>query len=75
LIRTFLSLIRAVQLLYRQQAAVTGGRGLMPDGGYKIKSVKMPGAKGKPAVALKFLINDTRMQVFLPKAVTPNGGQ
>jgi hypothetical protein len=52
-----------------------GGRGLMPDGGYKIKSVKMPGAKGKPAVALKFLINDTRMQVFLPKAVTPNGGQ
>jgi hypothetical protein len=52
-----------------------GGRGLMPDGGYKIKSVKMPGAKGKPAVALKYLINDTRMQVFLPKAVTPNGGQ
>ncbi|MDB5287716.1 MAG: peptidase [Mucilaginibacter sp.] len=52
-----------------------GGRGLMPDGGYKIKSVKMLGAKGKPAVVLKFLINDTRMQVFLPKAVTPNGGQ
>jgi hypothetical protein len=52
-----------------------GGRGLMPDGGYKIKSVKMQGAKGKPAVALKYLINDTRMQVFLPKAVTPNGGQ
>jgi hypothetical protein len=52
-----------------------GGRGLMLDGGYKIKSVKMLGAKGKPAVALKFLINDTRMQVFLPTAVTPNGGQ
>ncbi|MFA6087395.1 M1 family metallopeptidase [Mucilaginibacter sp.] len=52
-----------------------GGRGLMPDGGYKIKSVKMLGAKGKPAVALKFLINDTRMQIFLPQAVTPNGGQ
>jgi hypothetical protein len=52
-----------------------GGRGLMPDGGYKIKSVKMLGAKGKSAIALKFLINDTRMQVFLPKAVTPNGGQ
>ena len=51
-----------------------GGRGTMPDGGYKIKSVKVVGAKGA-AVPVKFLINDTRMQVFLPQAVNPNGGQ
>jgi hypothetical protein len=51
-----------------------GGRGTMPDGGYKIKSVKLVSAKG-PAVPVKFLINDTRMQVFLPQAVNPNGGQ
>jgi hypothetical protein len=46
-----------------------GGRGQQFDAGYKIKSVKVNDAD------VKFLINDTRMQVFLPKEVTPNGGQ
>ncbi|TSD63274.1 M1 family metallopeptidase [Inquilinus sp. KBS0705] len=46
-----------------------GGRGQMPDAGYKIKSVKVGD------VAVKFLINDTRMQVFLPQGVNANGGQ
>jgi hypothetical protein len=46
-----------------------GGRGQMPDGGYKIKSVKV----GDNAV--KFLINDTRMQIFLPEGVNAEGGK
>lgn len=46
-----------------------GGRGQMPNGGYNIKSVKAGG------VDVKYLINDTRMQIFLPEAVKANGGQ
>ena len=46
-----------------------GGRGQMPNGGYNIKSVKVGGSD------VKFLINDTRMQIFLPEAVKANGGQ
>ncbi|UEG54243.1 M1 family metallopeptidase [Mucilaginibacter daejeonensis] len=46
-----------------------GGRGQMFDAGYKIKSVKAND------VEVKYMINDTRMQIFLPKEVTPNGGQ
>lgn len=49
------------------------GRGEAFDAGYKIKSVKYVDAKGV-AVDAKFLITDTRMQVFLPKQVTANGG-
>ncbi|MGN8071189.1 M1 family metallopeptidase [Mucilaginibacter sp. SG564] len=50
------------------------GRGEAFDAGYKIKSVKYAIGKGEFAEA-KFLITDTRMQVFLPKEVTANGGQ
>ncbi|MCO5935951.1 M1 family metallopeptidase [Mucilaginibacter sp. RB4R14] len=46
-----------------------GGRGNLANVGYNIKSVKI----GDTPV--KFLINDTRMQVFLPTGVNPNGGQ
>ncbi|WP_374949564.1 M1 family metallopeptidase [Mucilaginibacter sp.] len=53
----------------------TGGRGAMADAGYKIKSVKMIGAKGAAPVELRYMINDTRMQIFLPQAVAANGGQ
>jgi hypothetical protein len=49
------------------------GRGQVFDAGYKIKSVKV--LNGTVATDVKFLINDTRMQVFLPKTLTPNGGQ
>ena len=49
------------------------GKGQVFDAGYKIKSVKV--LNGTIATDVKFLINDTRMQVFLPKAVTANGGQ
>ncbi|WP_345948798.1 M1 family metallopeptidase [Mucilaginibacter sp. PAMB04274] len=39
------------------------------NGGYNIKSVKVND------VDAKYIINDTRMQIYLPKEVTPNGGQ
>ncbi|HVW95268.1 MAG TPA: M1 family metallopeptidase [Mucilaginibacter sp.] len=50
------------------------GRGQVFDAGFKIKSIKLINAKGA-ATELKYLVSDTRMQVFLPKAVTANGGQ
>jgi len=50
------------------------GRGQDFDAGYKIKSIKVIGAKGV-TTDVKFLISDTRMQVYLPKDVTANGGQ
>ncbi|MGZ3835810.1 MAG: M1 family metallopeptidase, partial [Mucilaginibacter sp.] len=50
------------------------GRGQVFDAGDKIKSVKVVNAKGI-ATEVKFLISDTRMQVFLPSDVSPNGGQ
>lgn len=50
------------------------GKGEAFDAGYKIKSVQYSSGNGAFA-DVKFLINDTRMQVFLPKEVTANGGQ
>jgi hypothetical protein len=50
------------------------GRGQVFDAGFKIKSVKLIGEKGA-ATDVKFLVTDTRMQLFLPKDVNPNGGQ
>jgi hypothetical protein len=49
------------------------GRGQVFDAGDKIKSVKI--ITGTVATDVKYLINDTRMQVFLPTAIIPNGGQ
>lgn len=52
------------------------GRGQAFDAGYKIKSVKMlSGAKDEKAVDVKYLIDDTRMQVFLLTGVAPSGGK
>jgi hypothetical protein len=50
------------------------GRGEAFEAGYKIKSVKVAGLKGE-YIDVKFLITDTRMQVFLPKEIAANGGQ
>ena len=49
------------------------GRGQAFDAGFKIKSIKMLGAKGA-ATDVKFLVSDTRMQLFLPKDIAPEGG-
>ncbi len=51
------------------------GRGQVFDAGYKIKSVKVVSATApNTATDVKFMIEDTRMQVFLPKELTANGG-
>ncbi|MDI1255242.1 MAG: M1 family metallopeptidase [Flavobacterium sp.] len=53
-----------------------GDKGQDFDGGHKIKSVKLLSTvNGKTnEKELKFEINDTRMQVFLPQDVSANGG-
>ena len=50
------------------------GRSQDFDAGYKIKSVKLIGAKGAQT-DLKFIISDTRMQVYLPGELAAAGGQ
>ena len=51
-----------------------GGGGQKFDAGYKIKSVKiLSGTNNATAIDAKYLIDDTRMQVFLPKELNPNG--
>src|SRR5579863_3323688 len=50
------------------------GRGQVFDAGDKIKSIKIIDAKGV-ATDLKYIISDTRMEVFLPADVAPNGGK
>lgn len=54
------------------------GRGQAFDAGYKIKSVKLLSGvtnSEKAAIDVKYLIEDTRMQVFLPAGVAPSGGK
>ncbi|MBS1620857.1 MAG: M1 family metallopeptidase [Bacteroidetes bacterium] len=51
-----------------------GGHGQVFDAGFKIKSIKILNATGtSPVSELKFLVEDTRMQIFLPKALSANG--
>lgn len=57
-----------------KQVSRNWGRGQAFDAGDKIKSVKLLNAKGA-ATELKFLVSDTRMEVFLPGDVAANGGQ
>ncbi|AWG22330.1 peptidase M1 [Flavobacterium faecale] len=53
-----------------------GSHGQVFDGGHKIKSVKaITSSKGKlTETEVKFLITDTRMQVFLPSELSAKGG-
>jgi len=55
------------------------GRGQVFDAGYKIKSVKVlstpKGSTVTTATDVKYLINDTRMQIFLPSALEAAGGK
>ncbi|GAB3919463.1 M1 family metallopeptidase [Mucilaginibacter boryungensis] len=59
------------------QSSRNWGQGQDFDAGYKINSVKVLSIAGGKTTAtpVKWLVNDTRMQVFLPKAVAANGGQ
>ncbi len=51
--------------------------GQAQNGGYNIKSVKLVSGSGAKAseTDVKYLINDTRMQIFLPQALNPSGAQ
>lgn len=51
-----------------------GGQGQVFDAGFKIKSVKAISGKAKTATDVKYVVTDTRMQVFLPEALTAKGG-
>lgn len=52
-----------------------GGGGQEFDAGYKIKSVKiLSGANNEKVTPVEYLIEDTRMQIFLPKELASNGG-
>jgi hypothetical protein len=57
-----------------KQISRNWGRGQDFDAGYKIKSIKVMGLKGATTEA-KFLVSDTRMQVYLPAEVAAAGGQ
>lgn len=52
-----------------------GAQGQVFDGGNKIKSVKViSGGKTKTETAAKYIITDTRMQIFLPQELASKGG-
>ena len=55
----------------------SGARGQKLEGGYKIKSVKLLSSnKGKTLEKdAEYLVEDTRMQIFLPTELTSGGGQ
>ncbi|MEY3678813.1 MAG: peptidase family, partial [Bacteroidota bacterium] len=63
--------------LVPQSGSRNGARGQKFDGGYTIKSVKMiQSVQGKSTeIALSYEITDTRMQIFMPKALAATGGQ
>ena len=54
-----------------------GRQGQVFDGGHKIKSVKITKIDNKPInpVEAKFVITDTRMQLFLPSELKAKGGK
>lgn len=52
------------------------GQGQVFDAGFKIKSIKvLSNVKGAGEIDVKYIINDTRMQVFLPAQIAAEGGQ
>lgn len=51
-----------------------GAQGQLFDGGNKIKSVKVISGKKKTETEAKFIITDTRMQIFLPQELAGKGG-
>ena len=50
------------------------GEGQVFDAGFKIKSIKLLGLKGAQT-DVKFVVSDTRMQLYLPQAVAATGGK
>jgi len=62
-----------------KQSSRNWGQGQVFDAGYKIKSIKVlttaKGSKATTETDAKFLVTDTRMQVFLPKQLGAAGDQ
>ena len=62
-----------------KQSSRNWGQGQVFDAGYKIKSIKVlstaKGSKTTTETDAKFLVTDTRMQVFLPKQLGAAGDQ
>ena len=54
-----------------------GAQGQIFDGGFKIKSVKIVSTTNGKSIEkdVKYIINDTRMQVFLPQELNSKGGK
>ncbi|MGO4771332.1 M1 family metallopeptidase [Flavobacterium sp. W22_SRS_FK3] len=50
-----------------------GAQGQIFDGGNKIKSVKVISGKKKRETEVKYIITDTRMQIFLPEELASKG--
>ena len=50
------------------------GEGQVFDAGFKIRSIKLLGLKGVET-DVKFIVSDTRMQLYLPQAVAGSGGR
>jgi hypothetical protein len=51
-----------------------GAQGQVFDGGNKIKSVKVISGKKKTETEVKYIVTDTRMQIFLPEELAAKGG-
>lgn len=51
-----------------------GAQGQVFDGGNKIKSVKVISGKKKTETDVKYVVTDTRMQIFLPEELASKGG-
>lgn len=70
---------KQVPLVGDVQASRNWGQGQEFDAGFKIKSVKIlstpKGSKTATATDARYIINDTRMQVFLPAELAAAGGQ
>ncbi|HEY0177752.1 MAG TPA: M1 family metallopeptidase, partial [Pedobacter sp.] len=59
-----------------QNGSRNGGHAQTFKAGFNIRSVKIYDQKNDKILSdVKFLVNDTRMQVFLPKALTAEGGK
>jgi hypothetical protein len=65
------------EAIISQSGSRNGDKGQVFDGGHKIKSVKVVSIQNGKTLETeaKFEITDTRMQVFLPADVVPNGGK
>src|SRR5689334_15786582 len=62
-------------MIVRLSGSRNAGHGQVFDAGFKIKSIKiLSGPKDNISTDIKYYVEDTRMQIFLPKELSANGG-